>query len=59
MSTFIEAKLNCKFEDRNAFYEAGKEEDLLYYKKILRPEKEEVNCYTGILRGGSSPILRA
>ena len=43
MSKFIETKLNCKFEDRNAFYEAENEEDLLYYKKILRPKKEEVN----------------
>ena len=45
MSTFIEAKLKCKYEDGKAFYEAGKEEDLLYYRKILRPQKQvlEVN----------------
>ena len=42
MSTFIETKLNCKFEDRKAFYEAGNEEDLLYYKKIIRSEKKKV-----------------
>ena len=43
MSKFIKTKLNCQFEDRKAFYEAEKEEDLLYCKKILRPKKEEVN----------------
>ena len=42
MSKFIETKLNCKYEDGRAFYEAKREEDLLYYKKILRPRKEEV-----------------
>ena len=44
MSKFIERKLNCQFEDSRAFYEAGneEEEDLLYYKKCLRPNKEEV-----------------
>ena len=42
MSEFIETKLNCKFEDRKAFYEAKKEEDLLYYKKILHPKKNKV-----------------
>ena len=42
MSTFIETKLNCKFEDRKAFYEAETTEDLLYYRKILCPEKENL-----------------
>jgi hypothetical protein len=43
MSTFVEAKLNCQFEDGKAFYEATEdEEDFLYYKKILRPEEEKV-----------------
>ena len=49
MSKFIETELKCKFEDRKAFYEAEKEEDLLYYKKILRPRKEEVNFISGQL----------
>ena len=43
MSKFIETKLGCQYEDGRAFYDAGKEEDLLYCKKILRPQKEEVN----------------
>ena len=44
MSKFIETKLNCKFEDGKAFYETTEnEEDLLYYKKILRPQTHEVN----------------
>ena len=43
MSKFIETKLNCKFEDGKAFYEMTEnEEDLLYYKKSLRPKKDEV-----------------
>ena len=53
LSKFIEMKLNCQYEDGNAFYEvtekeestegdATVEEDLLYYKKVLRPKKEEV-----------------
>lgn len=42
MSKFIETNRNCEYEDRKVFYEAEKEEDLLYYKKILRPKKEEV-----------------
>lgn len=43
MSKFIETKLNCPFEDGRAFYEAAEdEEDFLYYKKILRPDKKEV-----------------
>jgi hypothetical protein len=43
MSKFIEAKLNCRFEDGRAFYEATEnEEDFLHYKKILRPEEEKV-----------------
>ena len=42
MSNFIETKLNCEFEDRKAFYEAEKEEDLLYCKKILHPKKDKV-----------------
>ena len=45
MSTFIEAKLNCKYEDDKAFYEAGKEEDLLHYRKILRPQKKRLILY--------------
>ena len=47
MSKFIETKLSCQYEDRKAFYEAGKEEDLLYCKKILRPQKKEVNFVFG------------
>ena len=39
MSKFIATKLNCKYEDGKAFYEAEKEEDLIYCKKILRPQK--------------------
>ena len=47
MSKFIEAKLvnDGQFEDRKAFYEVTEndaEEDLLYYRKILRPETKEV-----------------
>ena len=43
MSKFIETKLNCKFEDGQAFYEVTEnEEDLLYYKKILRPQTNKV-----------------
>lgn len=45
MSNFIEEKLKCQFEDGKAFYEATEsEEDFLYFKKILRPEKEKVTC---------------
>jgi hypothetical protein len=43
LSKFIETKLGCRYEDGKAFYETDKEEDLLYYKKILRPSMEEVN----------------
>ena len=43
MSKFIETKLECQFEDRKAFYEADKEEDLLYCRKALRLTKEAVN----------------
>ena len=43
LSKFIETKLNRKYEDGRAFYEAVKEEDLLYYRKIICPKKEEVN----------------
>lgn len=43
MSKFIESKLSCQFEDGKAFYEAtGNEEDLLYCKKMLRPQIKEV-----------------
>ena len=43
MSKFIENKLNCQYKDGNAFYEVTeKEEDLLYCKKILRPQTKEV-----------------
>ena len=45
MSTFIETKLNCQYEDGKAFYEvmeSDSEEDLIYYKKVLRPETKEV-----------------
>ncbi len=51
MSKFIETKLGCqyKYEDGKAFYEAEREEDLLYCKKILRPQKEEVNFISGQL----------
>jgi hypothetical protein len=54
LSKFIETKLNCHYEDGKAFYEGTpvedkeeieedldapeREEDLLYYKKILRPK---------------------
>ena len=46
MSKFIETKLDCQYKDGKAFYVAGKEEDLLYCKKILRPQKEQVNFWT-------------
>ena len=55
LSKFIETKLNCQYEDGKAFYEVTrneeateedneteKEEDLLYYKKILCLKKNEV-----------------
>ena len=49
LSKFIEMKLNCQYEDGKVFYEVIEnedkteiEEDLLYYKKILRPKKNEV-----------------
>ena len=43
MSKFIEVKLNCQYEDGKAFYEVTEnEEDLLYYKKVLRPQTKEV-----------------
>ena len=47
MSEFIETKPECHYEDGKVFYEAGNEEDLLYYKKILRPQKEEVDFVFG------------
>jgi hypothetical protein len=50
MSKFIKTKLGCQYEDRKAFYETSeREEDLLYCKKILRPQKEEVNFVSGQL----------
>lgn len=52
MSKFIEAKLNCQHEDGKAFYEVTEsdlEEDLLYCKKILRPQISEVFKYNYIL----------
>ena len=63
LSKFIETKLNCQYEDGKAFYEVTeneqeteededeteREEDLLYYKKILRPQKNEVSCAFRIL----------
>ena len=42
MSKFIETKFNCQYEDGKAFYEAENEEDLLYCKKVLRPQTKEV-----------------
>ena len=45
LSNFIEAKLNCQYEDGKAFYEVTEddsEENLLYCKKILRPQTNEV-----------------
>lgn len=45
MSKFIEAKLDCQYKDERAFYEvmeSDSEEDLLYCKKILRPQISEV-----------------
>ncbi len=57
LSKFIETKLNCQYEDGKAFYEVTEneeetedEENLLYCKKILRPNKEEVFVgYTHLL----------
>ena len=44
MSEFIKTNLNCKFEDRKVFYEVTEnEEDLLYYKKMLRPQMKKVS----------------
>ena len=48
LSKFIETKLNCQYEDGKAFYEVTEkdsEEDLLYCKKILRPQINEVFSY--------------
>ena len=48
MSKFIETKLNGQYEDGKAFYEVTEndpEEDLLYCKKILRPQTNEVFSY--------------
>ena len=48
LSRFIETKLSCKYEDRNAFYEVEEgdsDEDLLYCTKILRPEVDKVSSY--------------
>ena len=47
LSKFIETKLNCQFEDGKAFYEVtDNEEDLLYCKKMLRPQRKEVFSYS-------------
>ena len=44
MSKFIEKNLNCQYEDGKAFYEVTEnEEDLLYCKKVLRPQTKEVS----------------
>ena len=48
LSKFIETKLNCQYEDGKAFYEVTEddlEEDLLYCKRILRPQTNEVFSY--------------
>ena len=48
LSKFIETKLNCQYKDGKAFYEVSgddSEEDLLYYRKILRPQTNEVIAY--------------
>ena len=48
LSKFIETKLDCKYEDGHAFYEmteGDSEEDLIYCKKILRPEIERLYSY--------------
>ena len=48
LSKFIETKLDCQYEDGKAFYEVTEkdsEEDLLYCKKILRPQTNEVFSY--------------
>ena len=43
LSKFIERKINCQYEDGKAFYEVTEnEEDLLYYKKILRSPRHKV-----------------
>ena len=39
LSTFIEKKLGCQYEDGKAFYEMSEMEDLLYCKKVLRPKR--------------------
>ena len=49
LSKFIEVKLDCQYEDGKAFYEVTEddsEENLLYCKKILRPQTNEVFSYT-------------
>ena len=49
MSKFIETKLKCQYEDGKAFYEVTEndsEEDLLYCKKILRPQTNKVFSYS-------------
>ena len=47
MSKFIETRLNCQHEDGKAFYEVTEnEEDLLYCKKILRPQTNQVFSYS-------------
>lgn len=54
MSEFIKKKLKCEFEDRKTFYEMTEnKEDLLYCKKILRPQTKEVTfklfvCISGM-----------
>ena len=48
LSKFIEAKLKCQYEDGKAFYEVTEDdidEDLLYCKKILRLQTNEVFSY--------------
>ena len=55
MSKFIEQKLNCQYEDGKAFYEVMEnEEDLLYCRKVLRPQTKEV--YSVQIRGFTSQL---
>ena len=51
MSEFIETKLKCQYENGRAFYEVmenDSEEDLLYCKKVLRPQTNKVFSYSYI-----------
>ena len=55
-------KLNCQYEDGKAFYEVTEKEeategDLLYYKKVLRPKKEEVCVISQLLLYDGNSIL--